>query len=120
MAESLKEHWTRFGRNYYGRHDYENVDSAKANQVMEFIEAKFKDVTKLEAETGKEIATVDNFSYTDSVDGSVTTRQGLRLIFKDGCRIVWRLSGTGSSGATVRVYLEKYDNSKLDLETEVK
>lgn len=104
----VREHWARFGRNYYSRHDYEAIDSAAANGIMKHIEGQFEQLT------GKTfgnytVRDCDNFSYTDPVDGSVSTRQGLRILFEDGSRIVYRLSGTGTEGATLRIYVEQYE-----------
>lgn len=101
-------HWSRFGRNYYSRHDYEGIDSAKANALMNQLR------DKLNGLTGKKLGTytvelADDFSYADPVDGSISTRQGVRLVLSNGARIVFRLSGTGTDGATLRVYLEKYE-----------
>jgi phosphoglucomutase len=112
------EHWTRFGRNYYARHDYEGVDSDTANLLM----AELKDsLAVLAGQTfgPLEVAEADSFSYVDPVDGSVSSNQGLRVIFADGSRIVFRLSGTGTQGATLRVYLERYEpaNGQLDEDT---
>ena len=118
-ADALaKEHWARFGRNYYSRHDYEGVDSDSANLLM----AELKDsLGVLAGQTfgPLEVAQADSFSYVDPVDGSVSSNQGLRVIFADGSRIVFRLSGTGTQGATLRVYLERYEpaDGQLDEET---
>jgi len=113
----LRSHWVQFGRNYYGRHDYEGVDTEKANEVMRVIGDQIQDKKRLEDISGKPVATADNFSYKDPVDGSVASNQGLRIIFSDGSRIVWRLSGTGSQGATVRLYLESFSKDALSLES---
>jgi len=104
----VAEHWSRFGRNYYSRHDYEGIDSAKANALMNQLRGKLNDLPgkKLGAYT---VEIADDFSYADPVDGSVSNKQGVRLVLSDGARIVFRLSGTGTDGATVRVYLEKYE-----------
>jgi phosphoglucomutase len=102
------EHWARYGRNYYSRHDYEGVDVTAAEGLMahlrdslgEFAGRRFGPFT---------VGLADDFAYADPVDGSVTTRQGVRVIFTDGSRIVYRLSGTGTEGATLRVYIERYE-----------
>lgn len=104
----VREHWARFGRTVYSRHDYEGVDSDAANAMVEHLRAAGPGLA------GKTVGaytveTCDDFAYTDPVDGSTSSRQGIRLMFTDGSRIVFRLSGTGTSGATVRVYLEKYE-----------
>lgn len=108
VEEIVREHWQTYGRNYYSRHDYEGVDSDKANVLMEHLRSsvpnmKGKQFGKYEVEYG------DDFSYTDPVDGSVSQQQGIRIGFTDGSRIVFRLSGTGTQGATLRVYLESYE-----------
>jgi phosphoglucomutase len=108
VEEIVKEHWQIYGRNFYSRHDYEEVPSEKANTLM-------KNLTDLlPTLTGKkygnyEVAYSDDFSYTDPVDGSISKNQGIRIGFTDGSRIVFRLSGTGTKGATLRVYLESYE-----------
>lgn len=116
VNQLVNEHWAKFGRNFYSRHDYEAIDSAAANGLMETIRAKLNDL--IGKSFGNYTLTLaDDFSYSDSVDGSVSTNQGIRLIFSDGSRIVLRLSGTGTQGATLRVYLEKYesDASKFEI-----
>jgi len=104
----VAEHWSRFGRNYYSRHDYEGIDSDKANALMNQLRGKLNGLTgkKLGAYS---VEIADDFSYADPVDGSVSHKQGVRLVLSDGARIVFRLSGTGTDGATLRVYLEKYE-----------
>ncbi len=104
----VREHWARFGRNVYSRHDYEAIPNDAANGVMTHLKSEF---AKLPGKTfgSYEVARCDDFSYTDPIDGSSSTGQGLRMIFTDGSRIVFRLSGTGTEGATLRIYLEAYD-----------
>jgi phosphoglucomutase len=104
----VHEHWARFGRNYYSRHDYEAVDAAAAEALMEALRARLPSLAGA-AINGKSIAVADDFSYTDPVDGSVATKQGVRIILADGARLVLRLSGTGTEGATIRLYLEQYE-----------
>lgn len=104
----LIEHWQRFGRNYYTRHDYEEIDSTAAADLMRNLRDQTGSLVGFR-EGHREIAVVDDFSYTDPVDGSVSSGQGMRLLFKDGSRIVFRLSGTGTRGATLRVYLESFE-----------
>ena len=108
VEQILRSHWQRFGRNYYSRHDYEGVDSAAANGLMAHLRAS---LATLPGQTiaGATIATADDFAYTDPVDGSVSTAQGIRIGLKDGSRVVFRLSGTGTEGATLRVYLERFE-----------
>ena len=104
----LRDHWQRFGRNYYSRHDYEGVDSTAANVLI----AKLRDSLATlpgRAIAGATIATADDFGYNDPVDGSISSAQGIRIGLRDGSRIVYRLSGTGTEGATLRVYLERFE-----------
>jgi phosphoglucomutase len=119
VREIAHEHWATYGRNYYTRHDYEDLDSAVAQQVMQGLGAR---LATLPGTTlgGQRITSADDFAYTDPVDGSVSKNQGLRVRFDDGSRIVWRLSGTGTSGATLRVYIERYeaDPAKLGQQTQ--
>ncbi len=104
----VREHWAKFGRNFYSRYDYEGLPTEDANGVMTHLRDNFA------ALTGKQfgkytVATCDDFSYTDPVDASVSKNQGIRILFSDGSRIIFRLSGTGTEGATLRVYLEAYE-----------
>ncbi len=104
----VRDHWKRFGRNYYSRHDYEGVDSAAAQGLMTQLRASL--ATLVGQRFGEStIASADDFAYTDPIDGSVSTAQGIRVGFSDGSRIVFRLSGTGTEGATLRVYLERFE-----------
>jgi phosphoglucomutase len=105
VAEIVHGHWQTYGRNYYTRHDYEEVETEKANALVKTLRDK---LLKLPGQHA--IAKADDFSYSDPVDGSVTTQQGIRLIFENGARIIYRLSGTGTSGATLRVYIENYES----------
>ncbi|MFC5461447.1 alpha-D-glucose phosphate-specific phosphoglucomutase [Massilia niabensis] len=108
VEQLVGEHWARFGRNYYSRHDYEAVDAAAADTMMAALREKLP--TLAGQVLGEfRVAQADDFVYTDPVDGSVASRQGVRIIMTDGSRIVFRLSGTGTEGATVRVYLERYE-----------
>ena len=115
----LDEHWATYGRNYYVRHDYEEVESDKAKQVMDQLEAKLPNLIGSQLR-GREVSYADNFSYTDPIDNSVSSHQGLRIGLNDGARLVFRLSGTGTQGATIRVYLESYeaDTRKQHLSSE--
>ena len=115
----VKDHWKNYGRNYYSRHDYEEVDKERATELMERLRGMVGDMA------GKqygdyEVKYADDFSYEDPVDGSVSKKQGIRIGFTDGSRIVFRLSGTGTKGATLRVYIENYepDASKHDVDTQ--
>ncbi|OGS96301.1 MAG: alpha-D-glucose phosphate-specific phosphoglucomutase [Gallionellales bacterium RIFCSPLOWO2_02_FULL_57_47] len=104
----VREHWARFGRNVYSRHDYEDIPGDQANSVMQLLRASFAQLQG--AQFGDlRVKQCDDFSYTDPVDGSVSTGQGVRIIFTDGSRIVFRLSGTGTEGATLRIYLESFE-----------
>ncbi len=108
-VESLmREHWSIYGRNYYSRHDYEGVDSDRANTLVSNIHAAMPTL-KGKRYGNYEIEYSDDFSYTDPIDGSVSEKQGIRIGFTDGSRIVFRLSGTGTQGATLRLYLERYE-----------
>jgi phosphoglucomutase len=119
VAEIVRDHWRRFGRNYYTRHDYEAVDSAAAEGLMDHLRIL---LPELPGQTlgGLRVAYADDFAYTDPIDGSVSQRQGVRIGFDGGARIVLRLSGTGTQGATLRVYLEFYepDPAKHDQDTQ--
>lgn len=104
----VKAHWAEYGRNVYSRHDYEAIPSEAANGVMQHLIDQFG--TLLNQSFGKyTVKTCDDFSYTDPVDGSVSTGQGIRVLFACGSRIVFRLSGTGTEGATLRIYLEAFE-----------
>ena len=108
VAEIVQDHWRTYGRNYYSRHDYEGLDVDAANGLM----AHLRDQTgTLVGQTlgSYAVSHADDFSYTDPVDGSTSTKQGIRIGFADGSRIVYRLSGTGTEGATLRVYIERYE-----------
>lgn len=106
VQQIVEEHWATYGRNYYSRYDYEEVSSDAAQAVM--AAAETSNPADVPALNGAACTTIDNFSYTDPIDGSVSTKQGVRVLFADGSRFVLRLSGTGSSGATIRLYLEQY------------
>ncbi len=114
VAHIVQDHWQTFGRNVYSRHDFEGMDAGIAQDIMNTLQQK------LPAMIGKslgphKVEKADDFSYTDPVDGSVSKGQGLRLIFTDGSRIIFRLSGTGTEGATLRIYLEQYLPPASDL-----
>lgn len=104
----LADHWAKFGRNFYSRHDYEAVDSAAATQVLQHVRDQF-DTLAGQTLAGRIVSKCDDFAYTDPIDGSVSSNQGVRILFEDGSRIIFRLSGTGTSGATIRIYLESYE-----------
>ena len=104
----LMAHWAEFGRNVYSRHDYETIPTDAANSVIQHIKAQFE---SLPGQTfgSYSVKTCDDFSYLDSIDGSISHNQGIRILFEDGSRIVFRLSGTGTEGATIRIYLEAFE-----------
>jgi len=104
----VRAHWATFGRNYYSRHDYEAIETAAANTLMADLRAQLPRLAG-QSFDGQHVNIADDFSYTDPIDGSVATKQGVRIIFDSGSRIVFRLSGTGTEGATLRVYLERYE-----------
>ncbi|TCD55856.1 alpha-D-glucose phosphate-specific phosphoglucomutase [Synechococcus sp. BS56D] len=115
VAEIMASHWGRFGRHYYSRHDYEAVASEAAHGLYDRLEDMLPNLAG-QSFAGRSISVADNFSYTDPIDGSVTGGQGLRILLEDGSRVVVRLSGTGTKGATIRVYLESYVPSSGDLQ----
>jgi phosphoglucomutase len=111
----VRHHWRTFGRDYYARHDYEEVEIQAAQAVMEGLR------TKLSGLKGQRLGNLtvlwaDEFSYVDPIDGSRSDQQGIRIVFAEDARAVFRVSGTGTSGATIRVYLERYqaDSERLD------
>jgi phosphoglucomutase len=109
VAQILQSHWSAFGRNFYSRHDFEAIATDKADAMMAALRALLPSLPGQSVE-GMKIGAADDFAYTDPVDGSVSKNQGVRILFKDGSRIVLRLSGTGTEGATLRVYLERYES----------
>jgi len=108
VEQILMAHWAEFGRNVYSRHDYEAIPTDAANSVIAHIKSQF---TNLPGQSfgAYKVKTCDDFSYHDSIDGSISNNQGIRILFEDGSRIVFRLSGTGTEGATLRIYLEAFD-----------
>lgn len=119
VAEILRAHWTEYGRDFYSRHDYSDIDKDVAESVMSALGSK------LDGLPGRRIGELtvvgaDDFAYTDPVDGSRAVHQGIRILFREGARVVFRLSGTGTEGATLRVYLERYetDPARFDLDTQ--
>jgi len=103
----LAEHWAIYGRNYYSRHDFEAIAVDRADAMMAVLRGSLPDLPGMSLE-GLTVAAADDFAYTDPVDGSVSRAQGVRILFEDASRIVLRLSGTGTDGATLRLYLERY------------
>jgi phosphoglucomutase len=108
LAKVLADHWATYGRDYYARHDYEGIDVDAAQDVIATLRADLPNLPGRRVGALK-VETADEFTYTDPVDGSVATQQGIRVFFAEGARVVYRLSGTGTSGATLRVYLERYE-----------
>ena len=107
MKDIVTAHWNEYGRNFYTRHDYEEVDADQPHKLMKALR------DSLPSRIGKDgIKTADDFAYNDPVDKSSTSGQGIRLIFDNGSRIIYRLSGTGTAGATLRVYIEQYEADK--------
>lgn len=126
VEECIKKHWQTYGRNFYTRYDYENCESEPANKMMANLNAYVADQSNIgkvftSGDKSYTLAKADNFSYTDPVDHSISKNQGIRLIFSDDSRIIFRLSGTGSSGATIRMYLEGYesDPAKYEMDPQV-
>ena len=111
-----RDHWATFGRNYYARHDYEGVATARADALMAELRGKLADLPE-QVFGDLIVETADDFAYHDQTDGSVSRNQGVRVIFVGGSRVVFRLSGTGTTGATLRVYLERYEANEIDSET---
>jgi len=117
VAELMQEHWARYGRNYYSRHDYEGIAKADADAVISRLKQSLPSLAG-QSFAGLTVSSADEFGYEDPVDGSVSTGQGIRISFNGGTRAVFRLSGTGTDGATIRVYLEAIhtDPNQLDLD----
>ena len=108
VADIVRDHWRRFGRDFYSRHDYEGVDMATAEGIMSHLRDQLQDLPGRSFGDYR-VGFADDFLYRDPVDGSVSERQGIRIRFENGSRIVFRLSGTGTEGATLRIYLERYE-----------
>ena len=119
VEQIVRTHWRDFGRNYYTRHDYEEIPADAARAVMARVQEQLADLPGTTV-AGRRVQAADDFSYHDPVDGSVSEHQGLRIILADGARIVYRLSGTGTSGATLRVYIESVepDASKQNIDAQ--
>ncbi len=108
VAEILRDHWARFGRHFYSRHDYEEVDADAAAGLMEALRARLPQLPGQRL-GNLVVEAADDFRYQDRIDGSVAEKQGIRILFEDGARVVYRLSGTGTAGATLRIYLERFE-----------
>nr|WP_231377483.1 alpha-D-glucose phosphate-specific phosphoglucomutase [Sphingobium sp. JAI105] len=107
VAAIMADHWATYGRNYYARHDYEAIATDRADALMAALRGKIDSLAGT-GNSGGTISAADDFAYTDPTDGSVSRNQGVRILFEDGSRVVFRLSGTGTQGATLRVYIERY------------
>ncbi|TDX28182.1 alpha-D-glucose phosphate-specific phosphoglucomutase [Rhodovulum visakhapatnamense] len=118
VADTMRAHWRAYGRNYYTRHDYEAVDQDKAEAMLDALRGRLATLPG-QSFSGRRIEMADEFAYDDPVDGARSTGQGIRIHFEGGARIVYRLSGTGTVGATLRVYLEDYVNDPARLELPV-
>lgn len=124
VEDIVKDHWLKYGRNYFTRYDYENVDIDAACEMMEDLEIMIADKSFIKQRFAVEdkiyqVEKADNFEYTDPVDSSISRNQGLRIIFSDGSRIIYRLSGTSSDGATVRIYIDSYEKEQVFEDTQV-
>lgn len=123
VEDLVTAHWKEFGRNFFSRYDYEEVNSAAAQSLMDDLILKIEQGTIAQAISDASdgvysLAEASEFSYTDPIDGSVSNHQGIRIVLTDSSRIVFRLSGTGSVGATVRLYLEQYSNENVTADTQ--
>ena len=108
VAQIMQEHWSEYGRDYYSRHDYEGVDTNRANAMIDGLRTRLAELPGTQA-AGLTVSAADDFCYIDPVDGSVTEHQGIRILFGDEARAVFRLSGTSTEGATLRVALERFE-----------
>lgn len=112
VRDILQDHYKVYGRNFFSRYDYEEVDGKRAEEMVDRLRAQIDSSELVNKQVGDfTIDKADDFEYLDPIDGSISKKQGVRIIFKDGSRIIIRLSGTGSQGATVRLYVEKYSNT---------
>ncbi|CAL8995178.1 unnamed protein product [Prunus brigantina] len=126
VEDIVRQHWASFGRHYYTRYDYENVDAGAAKELMASLvklQSSLSEVNQIVKGIRSDVSSVvnaDEFEYKDPVDGSISKHQGIRYLFEDGSRLVFRLSGTGSEGATIRLYIEQYekDPSKIGRESQ--
>lgn len=118
VKDIVMDHWATYGRNFYSRYDYEGVESAQAESMIAHLETVIKSSSKGQSFGKYTLDTADNFTYTDPIDGSVAKNQGIRFVFSDGSRIIFRLSGTGSAGATIRLYIEAYTKDASTFESD--
>lgn len=107
----VKDHWKKYGRNFYTRHDFEGVNKESAEEMMQNLRDRLHTLPE-RAVGDMHITYSDDFSYTDPIDGSKSSGQGIRIQFNDGSRIIFRLSGTGTEGATLRLYIERFEADK--------
>jgi phosphoglucomutase len=114
VADIMADHWATYGRNYYARHDYEAIAKDKADALMTALRDTLASLPGTD-NSGGTVKAADDFAYTDPTDQSVSRNQGVRILFEDGSRVVFRLSGTGTEGATLRVYIERYVGPHGDL-----
>ncbi|KAK4777280.1 hypothetical protein SAY87_017467 [Trapa incisa] len=121
VSDIMKEHWATYGRNFFSRYDYEECESDGANKMIDYLRDLVSNSKAGEKYGSYTLQFADDFTYTDPVDGSVASKQGVRFVFTDGSRIIYRLSGTGSAGATIRIYVEQFepDVSKHDLDAQI-
>ena len=121
VEQVAKEHWAEYGRNFFSRYDYENCSSDDANKMVAHLRSVVAGAKKGDAYGPYKLDFADDFEYKDPIDGSVASKQGLRFVFTDGSRFIFRLSGTGSSGATIRLYVEQYetDPAKQGIDAQV-
>ncbi|XP_057774450.1 phosphoglucomutase, chloroplastic [Salvia miltiorrhiza] len=121
VSDVVTEHWATYGRNFFSRYDYEECESEGATKMIDYLRDLISKGKTGDAYGDYALQFADDFTYTDPVDGSVVTKQGVRFVFTDGSRIIFRLSGTGSAGATVRIYIEQFepDSSKHDLDAQI-
>ena len=119
VEDIVREHWAEYGRNYYTRHDYEKIPNIDADKLIDNLQSNLKSLVD-RVFNNRTIIVADNFAYTDPVENSVSSNQGIRILFDDGARIIFRLSGTGTTGATLRLYIERYvdDIREHDLDTQ--
>ncbi|XP_024525074.1 phosphoglucomutase, chloroplastic isoform X2 [Selaginella moellendorffii] len=120
VEDVAREYWANYGRNFFSRYDYEECDAASANKMIDHLRSLIAKSKKGDKYGKYSLALADDFKYVDPIDGSVSSKQGIRFIFSDGSRFIFRLSGTGSAGATIRLYVEQYetDKSKHDLDAQ--
>jgi len=120
VKEIVTDHWREFGRTYYSRHDYENVEKERADEMLAQLVAQL-DALRNKTVCGLTINEADNFTYQDPIDQTISCNQGIRIVFNDGARLIFRLSGTGTQGATVRLYFEKYEQDFIqhDKDTQI-